>query len=151
HYSGALFFDDPTTTVIYTLSLHDALPILSRRVRRVGEHGPPMEVVSNALTLEIRPAPEAWVKAQIDSAVKVLDAPLKPRANAARENVPKVPLHHPHPLDDDATRERFLAGCTLRFLDSSEAAIQLLLHLNAGKDLDSYSLHLGVMGSPHRA
>src|SRR5207249_7479519 len=85
HYSGALFFDDPTTTVIYTLSLHDALPILSRRVRRVGEHGPPMEVVSNVLTLEIRPAPEAWVKAQIDSAVKVLDAPIKPRANAARD------------------------------------------------------------------
>ena len=125
--------------------------VLSRRVQRAGEHGPPMEVVSNALTLEIRPAPAAWVKAQIDSAVKVLDAPLKPRANAARENVPKVPLHHPHPLDDDATRERFLAGCTLRFLDSPEAAIQLLLHLNAGKDLDSYSLHLGVLGSPYRA
>jgi len=125
--------------------------VLSRRVRRVGEHGPPMEVVSNVLTLEIRPAPEAWVKAQIDSAVKVLDAPLTPRANAAREDVAKVPLHHPPPLDDDATRERFLAGRTLRFLDSPEAAIQLLLHLNAGKDLDSYSLHLGVLGSPYRA
>src|SRR5438309_8820634 len=29
-YSGLLFFDGPSTTEIYTLSLHDALPISSR-------------------------------------------------------------------------------------------------------------------------
>src|SRR2546422_10128220 len=33
HVYGFFFFNDTATTEIYTLSLHDALPILSRRTR----------------------------------------------------------------------------------------------------------------------
>src|SRR2546425_6375587 len=33
------FFNDTATTEIYTLSLHDALPIYQRRQRRQGRHG----------------------------------------------------------------------------------------------------------------
>src|SRR2546426_3015601 len=35
------FFNDTATTEIYTLSLHDALPICSRRVRGRGRYSPP--------------------------------------------------------------------------------------------------------------
>jgi hypothetical protein len=127
--------------------------VLSRRVQKAGEHGPQMEVVSNALTLEIRSAPEDWVKEQIDAAVQVLKAPQRPGANTSSELFGGIPIPNMHmpPLDDAAARERFLAARTLRFLDSPEAATQLLLHLNDGMSLDSYSLHLGVLGSPYRS
>src|SRR2546430_14196522 len=39
HYSFFFFFNDTATTEIYTLSLHDALPILPPRARVFGEHG----------------------------------------------------------------------------------------------------------------
>src|SRR3989337_3655762 len=43
------FFNDPATTEIYTLSLHDALPIYEhwtsgRRIRRLGEDDPLLRV-----------------------------------------------------------------------------------------------------------
>jgi hypothetical protein len=44
--------------------------VVSRRVTR----GKPIELVSNVLTLEIRPAPAKWVKEQISAARKTLDA-----------------------------------------------------------------------------
>ncbi len=128
--------------------------VVSRRMERAGEYGPRMEVVSNVLTLDIRPAPADWVKQQIDSAVKVLEAPLEAHSDAAGKVIAAQPPHAKMfmpPLDDEAARKRFLAGQTLRFLDSPEAAMQLLLHLPAGTSLDSYSLHLGVLGSPYRA
>src|ERR1044071_6317084 len=37
----ALFFNDTATTEIYTLSLHDALPISRRSVQRRGRGSPP--------------------------------------------------------------------------------------------------------------
>src|SRR5215203_6391899 len=37
------FFNDTATTEIYTLSLHDALPILGRTVRRAGRTAPLLE------------------------------------------------------------------------------------------------------------
>src|SRR2546427_1794202 len=37
------FFNDTATTEIYTLSLHDALPILTRKDRRVRRDGDPRE------------------------------------------------------------------------------------------------------------
>src|SRR2546422_11358643 len=40
--TSSFFFNDATTTEIYTLSLHDALPILKyRRLCRLGRHGTP--------------------------------------------------------------------------------------------------------------
>ena len=116
--------------------------ILSRRVIEVdpakseyyqqthpGE-GARLELVSNILTLNIVPAPAAWVKQQIADAVKVLDDPTDP---------------------GDQTRQRRLrAGSTLRFLDTPEAALELARHLGSGEDIDSWSLHMGVLGSPYR-
>ena len=128
--------------------------VVSRRLERAGKYGPRMEVVSNVLTLDIRPAPTEWINQQIDSAVKVLEAPLEAHSDAAGKVIAAQPPHanmFMPPLDDEAARKRFLAGQTLRFLDSPEAAMQLLLHLPAGTSLDSYSLHLGVLGSPYRA
>jgi hypothetical protein len=118
------------------------IAILSRRVMEVdptrseyylqthpGE-GTRLELVSNILTLNIVPAPAAWVKQQIVEAVGILDAPSDPRQDA---------------------RPRLLrAGSTLRFLDSPEAALELARHLSSGDDVDSWSLHMGVLGSPYR-
>ena len=118
------------------------IAILSRRVIEVdptksdyylqthpGE-GARVELVSNILTIDIVPAPAAWVKQQIADAVKVLDDPTD---------------------SGDETRQRRLrAGSTLRFLDSPVAAIELARHLGPGEDIDSWSLHMGVLGSPYR-
>jgi hypothetical protein len=128
--------------------------VVSRRVERAGAHGSHMEVASNVLTLEIRPAPAEWVKQQIESAVKVLDAPLEANSGTAGKEIAALPPRahmFMAPLDGGAARKRLLAGRTLRFRDSPEAAIQLLLHLPPGISLDSYSLHLGVLGSHYRA
>src|ERR671929_36297 len=38
---ASFFFNDTATTEIYTLSLHDALPISRRRLRRRAAHAPP--------------------------------------------------------------------------------------------------------------
>ncbi len=104
------------------------IAILSRRVAQVS--GDRLELVSNILTLRIVPAPAAWVKQQIGDAVRILDDPDDP---------------------SEATRERRLrAGRTLRFLESPEAAIQLERHLGSGDDIDSWSLHMGVLASPYR-
>ncbi len=128
--------------------------VVSRHVEKAGERGPQIEVASNVLTLEIRPAPAEWVKQQIDSAVKVLETPVEAHSDAAEKEIAVLPPHahmFMPPLDGQAAWRRFLAGRTLRFLDSPEAARQLLLHLPPGTSLDSYSLHLGVLGSPYRA
>ncbi len=104
--------------------------VLSRRVAEAQSRGPRLELVSNILTLDIVPAPAAWVKQQIAEAVKVLDAPA---------------------YTDEETRQRRLrAGSTLRFLESPEAALELVRHLGSGADIDSWSLHAGVLGSPYR-
>jgi len=105
------------------------ISILSRRVR-LHPHGDRLQLVSNTLTLRIVPAPAAWVKQQIADAVKILDDPTDP---------------------SQATQERrLLAGRTLRFLESPDAAIELARHLGSGDDVDSWSLHMGVLASPYR-
>jgi hypothetical protein len=104
------------------------IAILSRRV--VQNSGDRLELVSNILTLRIAPAPAAWVKQQIGDAVRILDYPDDP---------------------SQATQERrLLAGRTLRFLESPEAAIELTRHLSSGDGIDSWALHMGVLGSPYR-
>jgi hypothetical protein len=104
------------------------IAILSRRVTQIS--GGRLELVSNILTLRIVPAPAAWVKQQIADAVRILDYPADP---------------------SQATQQRrLLAGRTLRFLESPEAAIELARHLGSGDDIDSWSLHMGVLGSPYR-
>lgn len=118
------------------------IAILSRRVTQVTDparseyflrthqRGNPIELVSNILTLNITPAPTAWVREQISQAVKVLDSPVDP--------------------NQEAWQRRLWAGCTLRFLDSPEAAAELARHLGSGEGVDSWSLHMGVLGSPYR-
>jgi hypothetical protein len=100
--------------------------VLSHRVNRTSA----VELVSNVLTIEIRPAPAAGVKEQIAAAAKVLDAPVT--------------------TDGEAAKERIRAGRILRFLDTPDAAAELAKRLSAGQDVDSYSLHMGVLGSPYR-
>jgi hypothetical protein len=97
---------------------------------RMPGHGKAIEVVSNVLTLTIRPAPASWVQEQIAAAKKTLDAPPAP--------------------DRKAAEERLHAFRVLRFLDSQEAAEELVRRLPAGQDVDSYSAHLGVLSSPYR-
>ena len=118
------------------------LYVVSRRVSQVEAgaqsddalrlygRGKAVELVSNILTLTIRPAPAAWVNAQIAAAKKTLEAPPAP--------------------DRKADEERLQALRVLRFLDSLEAAQELVRLLPAGLDVNSYSAHLGVLSSPYR-
>ncbi len=92
--------------------------------------GAAVELVSNILTLEIRPAPPAWVARQIDAAKKILDAPA--------------------PAADQGPKQWLGAIRVLRFLVSPDAAAELVRRLTAGRDVDSYSAYLGVLGSPYR-
>src|SRR4051794_41684034 len=51
------FFNDPATTEIYTLSLHDALPIFARQCRRSDDPGPrhwPLQKRSEEHTSELQ-------------------------------------------------------------------------------------------------
>jgi len=117
------------------------IAILSRRVIQVdptkSEYylqthpgGAPLELVSNILTLQIVPAPAAWVRQQIVDAVRVLDGAADP--------------------SEQTQQRRLRAGHTLRFLESPEAALELVRHLDSGNDVNSWSLHMGVLGSPYR-
>ena len=103
--------------------------VLSRRVSQLSDpaHGR-LEMVSNILAIDIVPAPAAWVKEQIAEAVTTLDGP----------------------ATEDLRERRLRAGATLRFLDSPEAALELARHLGSGDDIDSWSMNLGVLGSPYR-
>lgn len=92
--------------------------------------GKAAELVSNVLTLKIRPAPATWVKEQIAAAKKILDAPAEP--------------------NDQTAKERLGAIRVLRFLDSPEATEELVRRLTAGQDVDSFSAYMGVLGSPYR-
>ena len=100
------------------------------KAEQISVLGAQVELVSNILTLDIIPAPTDWMKQQIAAAVKILDAPVDPNG--------------------EARERRLKAGQTLRFLDSPEAAIELAKRLGSGDDLDSWSLHMGVLGSPYR-
>jgi hypothetical protein len=107
--------------------------ILSRRISLANGPGPqrgkPVEVVSNVLALELRPAPAEWVKQQITVATKILDAPL---------------------TTGDSANERIHAGQILRFLDTPASAAELVKRLGGAQDVSSYSLHVGVLASSHR-
>ena len=102
------------------------LYVVSLRVHPRNETGAVVKVVSNILNLEILPAPAAWMKQKIAAAVQALDASTADQS------------------------ERLNAGRTLRFLETPESANELAKHLGPGNDVDSYGLHLGVLGSPYR-
>src|SRR2546426_10616773 len=61
------FFNDTATTEIYTLSLHDALPISTWRI-------PAWAVVSSKLQLRFRPAP-AWKSVRSEEHTSELQSP----------------------------------------------------------------------------
>jgi hypothetical protein len=105
-------------------------PARSEYYLRTHQRGNPLELVSNILTLDIAPAPTVWVKEQISEAVKILDGPVDP--------------------NQDAWQRRVRAASTLRFLDSPEAAAEMARHLGSGEGVESWSLHIGVLGSPYR-
>ena len=78
--------------------------------------GKAVEIVSNVLTLKIRPAPALWLTEQIAAAKKILDMPAAP--------------------NDQSAKERLRAIRMLRFLDSPEAAQELVRRLPAAQDVD---------------
>lgn len=97
---------------------------------RLSPRGKAVELVSNILTLKIRPAPATWVREQIAAAKKILDAPAEP--------------------NDQTAKERLRAIRVLRFLDSPDAADALVRRLTEGQGVDSFSAYMGVLGSPYR-
>jgi hypothetical protein len=102
--------------------------VVSRRVGAMAEPvhtGKQVELVSNVLTLRIQPAPEAWVKQQIESARRML-------------------------RDPGAGAERVLAVRTLRYLASPDAAAEMVRALEDGQDVDAFLSYAGVLGSPYR-
>jgi hypothetical protein len=120
------------------------LHALTRRVRRIVEQpvssppslplmrrSEPLEVVSNVVQFEVLPAPAEWVNQQIAAAVETLDAPAAWNDGAARQR-------------------RIQAGNVLRYLDTPEAAATLARRMGEGNDVESFSFHLGVLGSAHR-
>ncbi len=116
--------------------------VLSRRVSQVEDsarsdyylhlfaRGKPIELASNLLTLKILPAPAPWVRQQIAAAKKTLDAPAAP--------------------NDQAANQRQRAIRALRFLDSPEAAEELVRRLTGDQGVDSFQAYLGVLESPYR-
>jgi hypothetical protein len=102
-------------------------PARSDDYLRMYGHGKPVELASNMLTIEISPAPASWAREQIADAVKVLDGPVR------------------------SAEERRRAANILRFLDSPEAAAEMARRMGQGMDVETYQLHLGVLGSPYRA
>ena len=106
------------------------IAILSRRVTQTT--GDRLELVSNILTVSIVAAPAAWVKNRVVEAVKILDAPSD------------------FPPSEEIRQRGLEAGRTLRFLDSPDAALALARHLGPGDGVESWALHMGVLGSPYR-
>src|SRR3712207_8149956 len=81
--SSFFFFNDTATTEIYTLSLHDALPILRRPEPRPGPlHGLPR---GNAATRGV-PAPEAEAEPRPPAAVRDQDRK-STRLNSSHANI----------------------------------------------------------------
>jgi hypothetical protein len=95
-----------------------------------GVSGPSLELVSNVLTLSIRPVPAAWVAEQIALAGKILDAPGSRTGQTAKERQGAIRV--------------------LRFIESPEAAQALLPRVTDGRDMDSFSAYMGVLASPYR-
>ena len=118
------------------------LYVLSRRVRAMENSGQapdepgrfyqskPVELVSNVLTLNIRPAPDTWIRQQIATAKAILST--DPDYDAAK------------------MAEHQQARRILRFLPSPDAATELVLALTGANDVDSFSSYMGVLGSPYR-
>src|SRR2546430_10199230 len=86
---SSFFFNDTATTEIYTLSLHDALPILPRSLARVAP-----ELAATALPLARRTlAPFGlllWLLAWVDKGLHGLVAtrrPLEPDLGAAQRDM----------------------------------------------------------------
>src|SRR5450432_4799432 len=75
-------FRKPGTYRVYVLSL---------RVSQTGEgaRGTPIELSSNILTIDVRPAPALWVKDQIAAATSILDAPAPSGYDTASDDAAK--------------------------------------------------------------
>ena len=93
-------------------------------------------LVSNILTLEVRPTPPEWAAEQLAAAVKTLNAPII-RRGEDREN-------------------RIRAGNILRFLYTREAAAELVKRWPQARRSDPYNLppearalQVGFLSSPY--
>src|SRR2546426_6578751 len=106
--SSFFFFNDTATTEIYTLSLHDALPICALRPEGLDD-----KTVVNDLATDIDGGP-AHGERQLDD----VDRPLHPRAKAAwasQENLGDRCLHDgPCLIGSSMTRPRAPRGTPSR-------------------------------------
>src|SRR3712207_8724034 len=80
------FFNDTATTEIYTLSLHDALPISPSRVRTSPIQSPSEDETSNA------PVYDAWVQSRADCPVNhwPSQVPTSPRRCRSEEHTSEL-------------------------------------------------------------
>ncbi len=108
------------------------IAVLTRRVSKVHEsrNENPLELVSNVLTIDIAPAPEAWARERLTESVAALNAPAL--------------------LTEESRLARLHAAQTLRFLDTPDAAAELTRHLYPDYSPEWGSMRLGILGSPYR-
>ena len=108
-------FKEPGTYRVYATSkrVQPAVPDAGGRA---------VEIVSNIITLELRPAPENWVQQQIAAAVSTLEAPLTPSSWQARRDAHEV----------------------LRFVGTPDAMLALAKHMDDQVDAR------GILDSPYR-
>ena len=105
-------------------------PKLSDTEIRFRSQNKRLQLVSNVLTLEIRPTPAAWVREQTAAAVSTLDTPPA--------------------LDGQDAAKRLRAIRTLGTLESPEAAMALLPYLGDATDDETNYAYFGVIASPYR-
>jgi len=125
-------FRMPGTYRVYVLS-HRVWS--SEKLEQAGHGQWGAVLVSNILTLEVRPTPPEWAAEQLAAAVKTLNAPISHRGED-REN-------------------RIRAGNILRFLDTRQAAAELVKRWPQARS-DPYNLppearalQVGLLSSPY--
>lgn len=100
------------------------------RMRVSNSRSAAVELSSNTLTLHIVEATPAWASARLNQAIVMLNETSR---------------------DSGSDPSRRLAGRTLRFLRTEQAAREMVLRLGSGHDTPIYDFRHGILSSPHRA
>ena len=128
-------FKKPGTYRFYLVSKRVgrlAEPERSDFYQRIYARPTAVTLVSNVITLQVLPAPAAWVKQQIAEADGILETPAS--------------------LTDQAAQvQRQRAGRTLRYLSTPAADLELLRHLDDGQGPESRGMYYSLLGSHDRA
>jgi hypothetical protein len=109
------------------------------RVRLLNGSPSPLKLRSSALEIEITAAGEGWAAARLREAVAVLERGDPP--------VPPTPPDQAQAENDAMAR----AARSLRFLETPQAARELVRFFAQGTGAAQEELRAGLFGSPHRA